>query len=488
MDKITERLKSKNNIEKILFTIFLIFYVIIGVQVLCNHNLTSPTELIFNTDTIRVMNDISSISGYHARLSVHPLLVILTQPIYFLLNGIIHNKLITIVIMSSIVSALSVTIIFKIFQVFSKSTKLSIVLAACYGIAFTCMIFTANSEVYNYATLFLLLLWYFIIMKVKDGWKKKSDFIILMALGISSLGFTITNYFIFLIACLVLLLSKTVKLKKLLLANIAIILLLVGLSFFQKCIWRNTPLITAFFNRTVKVEQTYTNYNINIQSVKNVIKDDIYNPIVSSDVEVKQNNRGWQQVVFKSMSIENKIIITAFLITILIFTLKNFRKNLAINIGIVLSILFNFVLHLLYGNSECFLYSMHFTYLIFILCGINCLSEEGNKPKKYIATVIGLLLLLEILKNGYIFIKFLRLLHLYLPMRLYAKKCGIILTSIATGVATLFEITLFNIFVYFCKKMSKSEDISDKYKYIIYLFILFTLFESVFICTQTFNV
>ena len=146
MDKITERLKSKNNIEKILFTIFLIFYVIIGVQVLCNHNLTSPTELIFNTDTIRVMNDISSISGYHARLSVHPLLVILTQPIYFLLNGIIHNKLITIVIMSSIVSALSVTIIFKIFQVFSKSTKLSIVLAACYGIAFTCMIFYNNES------------------------------------------------------------------------------------------------------------------------------------------------------------------------------------------------------------------------------------------------------------------------------------------------------------------------------------------------------
>ena len=76
------------------------------------------------------------------------------------------------------------------------------------------------------------------------------------------------------------------------------------------------------------------------------------------------------------MDVVNKIVITAFLVIGTVFVIKNFSKNLCLNVGLILALLFNILLHMIYANTSPFLYSMHFVYLIFILIGINCLYED----------------------------------------------------------------------------------------------------------------
>ena len=207
--------------EKLIFNFFLIFYLVLGIQLTFNYNFINTMNLLFDADTARVINDISTILINHYRLSVHPLFVIIMQPIYFIIKGITQNKMLALVIISSIVSALSVAIVYKIISLYCNKEKINILLSMCYGFTFASFMFTGGIEVYNISALALLFLWYFIAKKLKGEWKK-GDLFILSFLGLLSLSIVITNYVVFLIGCLVLLISKKVDFKDLFCINIII--------------------------------------------------------------------------------------------------------------------------------------------------------------------------------------------------------------------------------------------------------------------------
>ena len=114
------------------------------------------------------------------------------------------------------------------------------------------------------------------------------------------------------------------------------------------------------------------------------------------------------------------------LIIFYIFTgilyIKNFKRNKTINIGLTLSIAFNTILHLVYGNNESFLYSLHFLYLIILLFGINYQTEKNSTIKKSINIFLPIFLIVEVINNNYIFIKIISYVQKIIKKKIIKKR------------------------------------------------------------------
>ena len=123
--------KIKNEINKILpkktetvlFLFAFLFLVFITVLLVYNYAIDKNYNLLFDSDTARVIGDATIINTEHYRLSVHPLFVLFTQPIVFLIQGIVLNKNIAISILSALVSGLSTLYIYKILNKINKDNK-----------------------------------------------------------------------------------------------------------------------------------------------------------------------------------------------------------------------------------------------------------------------------------------------------------------------------------------------------------------------------
>ena len=405
-----------------LFVLFLTFYLILGIFLSYNYNFKDNYDLLFDSDSSRVINDFSDSLGNHNRIKVHLLYVILIQPIILLINGITSDSMLSLIIFSSIISSLSVVFIYLIGSLFNDNQKFKILLSCLFGFSFSYFIFTSGIEVYNVAALFLIILWYQVIkvFKAKDICKK--DFWLLVLLGVSSLAFTVTNYFIFLIISLILLLSKKINFKKVLLINVLIIIIAVGLSFLQNLVWGNTSLIYEF-DTNYDEEQKYTDYNVNFDKVKDVVKDIYINSLVSSEVSLESNGGSYNIITFGETRICSIIVFAAFYGLIIYFLVKNFKKNLLLNIGVILAFIFNTGLHLFYG-SQPFLYSCHFLYLSFILLFINYKPFKQEKYNKILDICLLIILLVEIVVNFISFRSVLSFVRMVLPATYFRRVLG----------------------------------------------------------------
>lgn len=374
----------------ILFGLFFIFYLVLGILLSYNYDFTNRNDLLFDGDAARVIGDYSIIDASHGRVSVHPLFLLLFQPIILLLTGFTQNNILAIVIFSAFIGAVSVVVLYKFIYMFNKSEKLSLVLGLIFGFSFANVVFNIGIELYNVAGLFLLLLWYYVAKILKDGVDKNS-LLILFILGIFNIGITVTNYFVFLIASFILLLSRKISFKNLFFLNVWLILSALLLNGIQFLVWPHTSIILD-----LKIQNSYLElyhiFNISIDSFLNIFKGLLANLFVSSPLYVRIVHN--PIIDFKNIPILNLgINIVIYFLTFLSF-LKNIRKDKLLKFGLILTFIFNFALHLIYGNNSVFLYALHFLYLFFVLLGI---SVRGSS--KFLIYIFYLMLLAIVLIN-----------------------------------------------------------------------------------------
>ena len=100
---------SDKKIEIIIFFISFFLFLILGIIITYTFNFLNNSNLIFEADNYRVINDISALSTNHYRINVHPLFLIIMQPIYYLLFSLTLNRMISIIILSSLVNVFSLT-------------------------------------------------------------------------------------------------------------------------------------------------------------------------------------------------------------------------------------------------------------------------------------------------------------------------------------------------------------------------------------------
>ena len=393
-----DSLKTKKA-EKLLSIFSLFFCFIMGLLISYNYNIKDNLNLLFDSDVKRVYGDAAMYFESHYRTIVHPLFVILIQPIISVLTGFTKNNIISYITISSVATSISVLYIYKILNKIKKDNKQNIILSLIYLFSFANIIFTSIMEVYNIAALFLIITWYYYINR-RDSLNSKYSYAFLIILGALNTGITITNVVIYFIILGVLFISKKMKFKNIIKVIMLTGILVVLLNGLQHLFWRSSPFI---LNNTIKEEKQYAQ-RINIDSAKNVINNNLFNSFISSKTKIRITKNtlysGDNYVIdFCKQNITNTILLTLFYLLIIFLMIRNFKKELYLNIGLSLALLFNIGLHLIYGNSSNFLYSLHFNYLVILLLGINLLKENNKKICKFSNIYLLVFLLIEIIVN-----------------------------------------------------------------------------------------
>ena len=479
---------DNKKIEKIIFIVSMIICLFLGVVLSYNYDFTNSYNLLFDSDTGRVIRDATEIIADHSRLNVHPLYTLLIQPVVLLLSGITLNKMISLVILSSFITSFTVLFIYKILSLYTKNNNIKLFISLSYLLTTSNIIFTSGIEVYNVATLFLVILYYFVLKKLNEKNINKYTYFIMIILGTLSLSFTITNYFIFLIIIGMLFIFKKIDLKKIIIIVISSLALLTGLNITQKLIWHNTPL---FFNSGLLSESTrYDNKNITlITKVKNVLENDFSNSILSNKPIVKvtagtEYNGANFVFNFTDTSIIKLVFMVFIYLLIITLIIRNFKKNKFINSTILLSLLFNFLLHIVYGNDSAFLYSLHFVYLIYLITGINLIEEKNKKLLKVSYISFISLLVLQIILNSYFFVEVIKNVNEILNKTYFLLNFD----SKTIIFELLIIIILVGLSILIYKLFKRIKDIKDKDKNIFYkiiLVLLFIIIGSIFITINT---
>lgn len=446
--------KKKINVELIIFLISFIYLLILGISLTYNFDFKNNYNLLFDADTARVIGDMTNPLADHNRLDVHPLFVLFTQPLCLLLTGITQNKILSIIIMSALTSSISTLFIYKILKQISNNDKINILVTIIYLLSFSNIIYASGIETYNYAALFLILLFYEFIKIIKEKELDKSKTIILILLGLMSLSFTITNFIIYLILLFVLWIFKKINIKKSIILIISPLVLLVGLSYFQKIVWQNTPIILQTNIRSEK--NNYSKTIIDKNNILNVVENDYMNSLISSNPKLKIdygitfNNLNYR-LEFTKSNIIKTLLLAVFYLLLIFLIIKNFSKNKALNIALILSLGFNSCLHIIYGNDGTFLYSMHFLYLIILLLGVNLSVEKNDKIKKLSTIFLALFIIIELLINTNVFIKIINIIKDILNTNYLVSNLGLLYTTIIEILIILF----ISILVYLLVKLIK---------------------------------
>ena len=452
---------SEKNVIKIIFFSAFLLYMLLGIMLTYNYDFSNNYNLLFDADHKRVINDMTKIVENHYRTTVHPLFILIVQPVFYFVKGIVLNNMIAIIAILSFVSSLTAVYLYKILSLFSKDKLSKALITICYILSFSNYIFTAGIELYNIAVLFLIMLWYFFLKKNSEKEMQTDSTIILTALGILSLSITITNYIIFLIILFFLFISKKISLKKAILINIIILLMAFFLISVQGIIWPKTRQIN------LKEENNFIKMSVGINEIINVFHADFYNSIIGDDVEVvsingKTYNNANYRIQFSEINLINLTSVILFYIFLITLVIRNFKKNKLINIAIILAILFNTILHTIYGNDVCFLYSLHFLYLIFMLFGINLLNDNNIIIKKIAKIYLGYLIIMQLVINSMIFEKVIKITSKVLQANNnFILKFGIEKVFIASLIIIILVMALINLIIRFINKM-KEEKNKDK--------------------------
>lgn len=489
MKKIIEEIKSilPKKTETILFLIAFLFFVFITILLEYNFGIDKNYNLLFDSDTARVIGDATLINALHYRLCVHPLFLLFTQPLVFLLNGIVLNKIIAISIISALVSSLSILFIYKILNKINDKNKIgNIIISLIFLFSFSNMIFTAGIETYNFGALFLIMMWYYFVSK-KDEYNKYS-YLILIALGILSFAYTLTNCIIFLILLFILLISKKVKLHNLILIGLVTLVGVVSLNVLQKVVYNNTPLI---WKTEADVEgNSYSEKELSTINIKNVVREDYFSSILSNDIYLKVSsgtnyNSSNYIISFEKTDVINIFLLTIFYLINIFYVIRNFKKNKFINIGLLLALTFNSLFHLFYGNNGPFLYSLNFLYLIILLLGINLASEENEKLKKYTYCYLSIFLIFELIKNNYIYLKSLKIVKDVVNSNYLLANLGFVKTALLELLIIIGILIIVFACIWLFKKIKKSKKVEERIVCGLIIVLLVLGIQCIFISLES---
>jgi len=411
-------MKKNNNI--FIFSISFVLFFFLGIIFTYLYSTIDNINLFFEADSIRVLNDLTIIMTDHYRTIVHPLFVILFQPVILLLRPIFSNPLLISLVLQSLLSAGSILLMKLILDEFKLDKKIKILLLLIFMFSFSQLVFNATIETYSFSQFFLLLLFYK-VLKLKNNNLNKIDYILLIVLGVFAVGITLTNYFLYVFSILFIMFFRKNKDKnkkndilKSILLILSPILISIILSILQYIFFPDSKLyfidnVISFLNGTSEEYHfiTGSSFSSILNQFKTVFGNSFFASKISLIVDEFQH-----KFVFGNMYIW-QIIISILILLLFVFVFIKFIKDRKKNINnyfwlALISFLFNFILHIFYGNNTGFLYTLHYQFTL-ILIFIYVFRNLKDKYLNVSIILLGLFLILELISNtiaiGFMFIK-----------------------------------------------------------------------------------
>lgn len=378
----------------ILFFFFTFLYITAGLWLSYNNTfIITDNNTFFGSDTARVFRDLTEPVTNHYRISVHPLMLLLLQPLVSLIDSLFHDMNRTVVLLQSLIASANVCLIFSILKLLTQNKNISVIFASLYGLSFSTLIFTSIPETYIFSAFSQLLLLYYALNIKNKGNLNYKNILTLAVLGMISTGIILANVISFLIIICWLLRGIYTNNPRYFIAGLVKIIfsfcaLLLLFTFIQEAAFFHAPSLLDFLCNLIKNPAThseikYLDFGFNLAKVNTTFIQMFTAPILAPDFYLIPDEK-----IIKTMpnfyvncefSWQNILAGVSLYLAPLVILFKKRPQNSGLLATIALIILINTVLLFFYGNQECFIYSQNYLYLIFIFAGIvvaQCRNSE----------------------------------------------------------------------------------------------------------------
>lgn len=418
--------KTEPRLKYYLMAIFMAFfmgYLLLSLQL-------APTvafqhyDVLFELDTPRVVTDMAQFRGDHHRTVVHPIYVLLVNPLGAVLTGVFGSSNVAAAIVNSMLGALGVTLGFFFFWLYSKDLVNALLLTLFFGLTTSQFLLSVLPETGSLAVVSLILNYLLLLHGIQT---QKLYFRWWVLAGLLALGVTTTNFVQSLICFAVLYWTLAENRReifhltksKVVHFGVTVVGATVFLSIIQRIIYPGSSL---FFNpRAYGEDSSYIDFFrifedpwiIISQIVKSFFVVDFIPPLPDAfyipeiDTAAMTFSLSWD---FLPVGIA---AIALWLCLWCLGIIKFFKEKsfLPVFIGLALCLLFNLFFHTFYGvgkddiygveiegRMEFFMFSGNFHFLI-----LTFLSPLLAVHKKWVRPVLALLVLLTLANNAQIF-------------------------------------------------------------------------------------
>lgn len=372
---------------------------------------TDGYNTLFGNDTPRVIGDWSNYWKNHSHTNKHPIYVLSVYPIIAVLKMLGLNSTFAIIIFLSFIATVNVYLVYKILiKITHKNLGwLLFIWVGLYAFAFAQIGHILIIESFILGAFSLLAFWTYFVYNFRQ--EKKWYHLVwqLGLIGTLTFSFQTTNIFHFLLGSAVLLIFNKKKKFKRFLIDICVYLLVVfvtfAISYLLVCVQESIfpsaedpfdylwAMISDLLHRTSNASDTkYVNKEISFDKLITELVTYFGVSFSGGKVYYNRGKEWYNNCVWVVPNIISYVVTVGFVVLLVYSFVVSLKKKL--NVHLVLALLgcflFEFVFHYFYGYKELMLYSVNFSFILYLIFA-NGLSVQGNNFKKCINWVsVGL--------------------------------------------------------------------------------------------------
>jgi hypothetical protein len=360
-----------------IFLVFLVCYFLTS-GLLEKAGAFNDFDILFEMDTPRTIEDMTVFREDHSRTRVHPLYVLMVNPVGTTLARLVGDEVLAARIINSILGALGVALAFAFFTRYGRGTIDALILAALFGVTTSQFFISSIPDTPSLGVVSLILLYTLFFTSLKE---QRVHFLPWFLAGLFTMGVTTTNFvqagILFFVASLNAVAEK--KWAKAFFQSLKYGLVVLGagatLALVQKAIYQTTELF--FLPQTFAGELGYASPLIFEQPrvvlsylVRTFLLINIAAPAPRFFEIPGLGNPG---VTFAASSDYSLVgwIALALWVGLMLFSVGKIliqKKHLLFYVGLGACLAFNFLLHSFYGVTptriELFLYNGSLTFLV----------------------------------------------------------------------------------------------------------------------------
>jgi len=148
-------------------------------------------SILFELDTPRVIGDMTTFNFNHYRTKVHPLYVLIMNPIGILVNKLVGSNVTTAVVINCFIGSAGVTLSFIYFWIYTNTIVDTVLLTLLFGISSSQLILSIIPDTSSLAICSLIVTYLLFSLSIKRG---GSPLLLWILAGVFSLGVTTTNF------------------------------------------------------------------------------------------------------------------------------------------------------------------------------------------------------------------------------------------------------------------------------------------------------
>jgi len=374
--------KKDWTIAGLIFLLFFGIYFGLATQLVQNTPIAIYDDVLFEIDTARAIIDMTIFSGYHYRTEVHPIYVLMINPIGEAIGRIIPSNEMTAVFINVFFGAAGTTLAYLVSRLAGTQVSTSVLFTSIFGFSTSQLFLSIIPDTASLAVCTLLITYG--LFKISLQTRRVPDWIWIIA-GILTLGVTTTNFAQTVLCYAVLQLKDIDKprpglnLWRILRYTLLVLLIVIPLSLIQKAIY---PSATLFFLPRVYFDELgYASASIlsaPLEIIPVILKSFFADTIIAPEPTILEIvGRDIPAITFTHATTYFPIgyaglAIWVVMLAASLYQLIKKKRFLLFELGLIASMGFNLILHSFYGigeknKIELFLYTGNLTFIVLML-------------------------------------------------------------------------------------------------------------------------